>query len=145
MERCFGNSNASIDYSIWLLKRPSDNKGTYNFPTCDEVAAVFSSSGDGCPPYSKGIEIHSKNGQTIKLKIDSPHTDPMTYPILYPFGKGGWSSTLQATGSYVEENSDEEDVVGNDQKKKRNSNKKIIYVRRILDLNRMLHGKIEEK
>lgn len=60
MERCFGDPNKCIDYSIGLLKRTSDNKGVYNLPVCNEIAAIFSSNEDGCPPYLRDIEIHSK-------------------------------------------------------------------------------------
>ena len=32
------------------------------------------------------IEIHNRNGKSIKLKINSQHTDPMTHLILHPLG-----------------------------------------------------------
>jgi len=77
MGRSFGDSSKCINYSIWLLKHTSYNKAVYNLPTCNEVAAIFSSNEDGCPPYLGDIEIHSRNGNSIKLKIDSQHTDPI--------------------------------------------------------------------
>ena len=45
MRRCHGNGNVSIDYSVWLLKKPTGNRidrSRYSLPICNEIAAVFS-------------------------------------------------------------------------------------------------------
>lgn len=99
MRQCYYNNAAiSIDYSVWLLKKPAGNsidRKRYSLPTCNEIAAVFSSS-DGRPPHLRDIEIHSKSGKLIQLSACSQHTNPMVYPILYPYGGGGWHPGFKA-------------------------------------------------
>jgi len=94
MMRCFNNPNTRVNYSVYLLKKPSSDPGRYNLPTCNEVAAVFSSI-DGCPPQLRDVEIHNRDGRRMQLPTFSEHIDPMTYPLLYPYGTGGWSPDLK--------------------------------------------------
>jgi len=44
--------------------------------------------------YGIYLEIHDRDGRRIQLPSNSQHIDPMTYPILYPYGRGGWSQNL---------------------------------------------------
>lgn len=90
---CSGMLDKPMEYSVRLLKYPTD-KNQYNLLSSNEVDVVFPSP-DSCPPYLRDIEIHNRNGNQNKLSICSPHTDPMTYPILYPIGCGGWSTNLK--------------------------------------------------
>ena len=44
---------------------------------------------DGCLPNNEVIQIHSKNGSCEQFPINSEDTDPITYPIWYPYGGCG--------------------------------------------------------
>ena len=77
------------------------HEGRPNLPVVNEIAAVFTDSGDGAPPNNRDIKIHCRDGKSIQLKIDSEHTDPMTYPLLYPYGGGGWFRKMKSIKHHV--------------------------------------------
>lgn len=67
------------------------DKRRYNPSTTGEIAAVFLSD-DGTPPNNISFTIHSKaSGHQVKrISALNPHTDPMSYPLLFPCGEPSW-------------------------------------------------------
>lgn len=73
--------------------RQSDQR-RYNAPFSNEIAMVFVND-DEEPPFQRDIRVYpinpeNPNKQFIPLHILSPNMDPMTYPILFPYGESGW-------------------------------------------------------
>ena len=64
----------------WLkfvcIMRSGPDRRRYNQPTTDEVAAI----------YVGDFPVFSNDGKVRAIPITSPHCDPMTYPLLFPFG-----------------------------------------------------------
>ncbi|XP_039601724.1 LOW QUALITY PROTEIN: uncharacterized protein LOC120523984 [Polypterus senegalus] len=67
--------------------------------TANEVAIVFKTR-DGEPPFEQDICVHPKDGHMHNISILSQHADPMTYPLLFPYGDRGWvkDTPLQGHG-----------------------------------------------
>ena len=62
----------------------------YNQPTTDEVAAIYVGD-DGSPALR---DFFSNDGKVRAIPIISPHCDPMTYTLLFPFGHLGWQMRM---------------------------------------------------
>ncbi|CAF1017199.1 unnamed protein product [Rotaria sp. Silwood1] len=57
----------------------------YNFPTANEVAAVFVGENSEVPTY-RHIAVHPRGQNLQTISILHPHCDPMTYPLLFSRG-----------------------------------------------------------
>ena len=68
---------------IRMYMRSGPDRRRYNQPTTDEVAAIFVGY-DGSPPLHD-LSVFSNDGKVRAIPITSPHCDPMTYPLLFPF------------------------------------------------------------
>ena len=64
------------------------DKNRYNEATSNEVAMIFVGE-NGQPPKERDIVIYSKHDKPISIPPISKHTDPMTYPLIYPNGGYG--------------------------------------------------------
>ncbi|GBM99906.1 hypothetical protein AVEN_169219-1 [Araneus ventricosus] len=58
------------------------------------MAMVFVNSDEG-PPFERGIRVYPLNPENpqqpfININILSPNLEPMSYPILFPYGEPGW-------------------------------------------------------
>lgn len=78
---------------VFRRDRHSDNR-RFNAPTANEIAMVFVNS-DGEPPFQRDIRVYPLNPANpqqpfININILSPNLDPMSYPILFPYGEPGW-------------------------------------------------------
>ena len=62
----------------------------YNQPLHNEVAALFVEGQDGGPPNRKMV-IKSRSDHLQPLPYYSANCDPMSYPLIFPQGKPGWS------------------------------------------------------
>jgi hypothetical protein len=67
----------------------------YNAPITNEVAAVFVFPNNDEIPPSRQYSVVSRNGTTQFITEISPICDPLTYPILYPYGENGWHPDLE--------------------------------------------------
>ena len=85
--------------------------GRYNIPKVGDIAAIFTSK-DGEPPLEIDIRIYPKN-QTSNSRIESlrnlniqsisensPNCDPMSYPLLFPYGEPGWHYNLEHAAEF---------------------------------------------
>ena len=78
-------------------KRDRDRR--YDQPSATEIAAVYiGEEGEPPNPSERDIAIYPRQDRrTIKISAISPHTDPMTYPILFFHGESGWQPGLLQT------------------------------------------------
>lgn len=79
-----------------MIRNPNVDKNVYNQATCNEVAMVFVGE-NGLPPPERDILIHSRQQRPTNLPNLSKHTDPMTYPLIYPHGGYGWMPNMKCT------------------------------------------------
>jgi hypothetical protein len=83
---------------VFRRDRQSD-KRRYNAPCSNEIAMVFVNS-DGEPPFQRDIRVYPKNPDNsqqpfINMNILSPNLEPMSYPLLNPYGEAGWQPNWQ--------------------------------------------------
>ncbi|ODM87033.1 ATP-dependent DNA helicase PIF1 [Orchesella cincta] len=83
--------------NMWLIKDRTQDPRRYNLPVANEVAAIFTSE-DGEPPslYQRDICVHPRDATHPSglqfISTISPNCDPMTYPVLFPYGEPGWQT-----------------------------------------------------
>lgn len=81
--------------NMWITSERILDQQRYNFPTVNEIAAVFNTT-DGEPPFNRDICIHPASDTGLqRIQITSPNCDPMVYPILFPYGELGWHNKRQ--------------------------------------------------
>ncbi|XP_028675555.1 uncharacterized protein LOC114665257 [Erpetoichthys calabaricus] len=88
---------------MWIHRDKANDQRRYNAPTENEIAIVFRSN-NGEPPFERDISVHSKNAPMQNISILIQHCDPMTYPILFPYGDKGWISGTKLVGAVKREN-----------------------------------------
>ncbi|ELQ73811.1 DNA helicase PIF1/RRM3 [Trachipleistophora hominis] len=78
------------------------NMNRYNVPRASEIAMIFNDR-NGEPPFARDVKVYARNANydNITLSILSPHLDPMTYALLYPYGEPGWTRDLVSQGNNV--------------------------------------------
>ena len=60
---------------------------TSNLPTVDEIAAAVT---DEDAPSGRHLRVYTRTDNGLQTVPDlSPHVDPMTYPLLFPYGEPG--------------------------------------------------------
>ncbi|PIO74455.1 hypothetical protein TELCIR_03541 [Teladorsagia circumcincta] len=68
----------------------------YNLPTVDEVAVVYVGEDNDVPP-ARSLVVHLRKDTGEQLQgisdIDKI-SDPLTYPLLFPTGEGGWEPSM---------------------------------------------------
>lgn len=102
--------NGNVNIKMWITKDRAPDLRRYNLPVATEIAAVFVSE-DGDPPINRDICVHNKNdGSVQNIPFYSPNCDPMTYPILFPFGDLGWTSGIPKVGRIVSSDKQENDA-----------------------------------
>ena len=91
--------------TMHFVADPNNDQRRYNPPpqTVNEVAVVFVGD-DGQPPMNLDLVIYDRNPinprrrqQTIPAC--SSHTDPMLYPLFFPYGEIGWDNHMQQEGN----------------------------------------------
>jgi hypothetical protein len=83
------------DLSMVFNRNLSRDQRRYNAPLANEIAMVFTDP-NGEPPFERDIRVYSRgeNSDNIRLNILSPHLDPMSYVVFYPYGESGWQPNL---------------------------------------------------
>lgn len=78
-------------YKLMFTENNEFDKCRYNRATASEIAAAFISE-NGAPPGKIAFVIHSKSENHPMTTISSlnPHSDPMAYPLLFPYGDSTW-------------------------------------------------------
>lgn len=91
---------APYSISMAIKYDRSMDKNRYNVPRANEVAVIFQNI-DGEPPFERDLLIHLRpdlnNSKTItnRISILHPSLEPMTYPLLFPFGESGWHPEIR--------------------------------------------------
>ncbi|XP_016664423.1 uncharacterized protein LOC107885316 [Acyrthosiphon pisum] len=78
------------------------DSGRNNLPTANEVAAVFVGEG-GLPHRHINLVIYDTNPidqqrRTQFIPAGSCHSDPMLYPLFFPYGEAGWHNGMLQEG-----------------------------------------------
>ena len=76
--------------------RPGQHPGRYNDCQVGEIAAVFTSEND-LPPADFSVCVYPRytgRPKLHELAATNENTDPMCYPLLFPFGDKGMNLTL---------------------------------------------------
>lgn len=81
-----------------LELRPDQHPGRFNAPTASNEIAMIFVDPNGEPPFNRDIRIYPKNPensqrQFVQMNILNCNLEPMTYPLLMPYGERGWEST----------------------------------------------------
>jgi hypothetical protein len=86
MTSCRAAPNADGD-------RPHER--TYNAPSAQEIASFQPDGGlDPLNPH-RAVVAQGRNGNTSILKDTDPHSFPLRFPLLNPFGDVGWHPKLR--------------------------------------------------
>jgi hypothetical protein len=97
MMRVLEIESGTTDLCMYIRHDRNLDLRRYNAPKVNEVAIIFQSV-DGEPPFERDIRIHSRSSRTFEqISILSPNCDPMSYPILFPFGDEGWKIGISCT------------------------------------------------
>lgn len=83
------------------------HQGRQNAPTAhNEVAAVFELGNEGVPDFYRDFHVYARPGtdpndpRLQNLYPESPHIDPMTYPLLFPYGETGYCRQFTSNGYF---------------------------------------------
>jgi hypothetical protein len=93
----FLKSDPTLDLQIVLFQDEKADKRRFNTPTADEVAAIVIGSNEQRINYSREIRLYKKSSDNNILQIisdDHSALDPLSYPILHPYGDQGWAYRL---------------------------------------------------
>ena len=68
----------------------------YSLPTCRDIAVVFTGLH---APSKRDATVYLRStvgcGDTHNVSSLNEHVDPLTYPLLFPYGEKGWCPELQ--------------------------------------------------
>uniref|UniRef100_A0A7I4YS06 Helitron_like_N domain-containing protein n=1 Tax=Haemonchus contortus TaxID=6289 RepID=A0A7I4YS06_HAECO len=70
----------------------------YDLPTANEVAVVYVGEDNDVPPASRSLAVHLRSATEEQFRNISDIDkicDPLTYPLLFPTGEGGWEPGLR--------------------------------------------------
>ncbi|XP_016195611.1 uncharacterized protein LOC107636628 [Arachis ipaensis] len=95
--REFHEYHPSEVYSLRLFCQRRSDRRVYNFPSCDEIAALivgdFDSSDQG-----RDIILRSVDGQLRRIYETHPLYWPLQYPLLFPYGEDGFEENIPYRG-----------------------------------------------
>ena len=80
--------------SVDVDKSVSVDKRRYNHQQTREPAVVFGGK-DGVPPTNRDIVIWPKEEKVFRVSELNEHVDPLSYPLLFPWGDLGWTPQLR--------------------------------------------------
>ena len=81
-----------------IITDPLTDRRRYNLPITNDVAAIFCSA-DGVPPANQDLIVYPKNDLLHHVSIYHSCLDPMSYPLLFPYGDMGYHKSLQHSRS----------------------------------------------
>ena len=77
-------------YNVSFSSIGVDNR-RYNAPTCNEVAAIIL---DTERDQRRDIVVRRNTGELQRISEIHPSYDPLSYPLLFPFGDQGWDPSM---------------------------------------------------
>lgn len=93
--RSLKDMEISEDTQIILNKNPVLDQRTYNTPTTNEVAAIWSESISSSQSSNPHIIVTGKSNASHRIIHYYGCYDPLQYPLLFPCGECGWSQGLK--------------------------------------------------
>ncbi|XP_060855280.1 uncharacterized protein LOC132932954 [Metopolophium dirhodum] len=89
--------------TMHFVRDAARDDGRNNLPTANEVAAVFVGEG-GRPPRDINLVIYDTNPINPQHRMQtipagSCHSDPMLYPLFFPYGEAGWHNGMLQAGN----------------------------------------------
>ncbi|KAL1318382.1 hypothetical protein AAHE18_15G202200 [Arachis hypogaea] len=87
-------SVSSIEiFSLKLYSHRKVDRGTYNTPSCDEVAALIVGDFDSSD-HGRDIIVRSTAGQLQRIYETHALYWPLQYPLLFPYGEDGYQLNI---------------------------------------------------
>eukprot|EP00794_Sanderia_malayensis_P021398 gene21398-biopygen17176 len=78
-----------------IITSRADEDHRYHSPAAAEIAAIYSIKDGAAPdPNDRIIHIQRYDGYLIDTKATNPAADPLTYPLLFPFGEHDWGTAI---------------------------------------------------
>lgn len=62
----------------------------YNLPITIEIAAIWVDGNDSGATHAPHVQIYTHSDSTHKVNYYFGCYNPLQYPLLFPFGQGGW-------------------------------------------------------
>ena len=84
----------SADLCLMFKKEHGKDKRRYNLPTANEVSVIFTGP-DGAAPDRIDFSVHRMDGHVFSISHTSPNSDPMAFPLLFPYGEQGWHENME--------------------------------------------------
>ncbi|KAK6012893.1 hypothetical protein OSTOST_21925 [Ostertagia ostertagi] len=75
----------------------------YDLPTANEVAVIYVGE-DNDVPANRSLAVHLRSGtgeELMNIRDIDKICDPLTYPLLFPTGAGGWDPSLEIRQAYA--------------------------------------------
>ena len=94
LERCIKIGSMPREVTMIIKRDDKLHKNRYNEASCNEVAIIFVGK-DGQPPTERHIVVYSIHEKPMSIPQISKHTDPMTYPLIYPNGGYEWMPNIK--------------------------------------------------
>nr|CDJ95688.1 Protein of unknown function DUF889 domain containing protein [Haemonchus contortus] len=77
-----------------VFETPSNvDQRRYNAPIANEVAVIYVGD-DGDVPAEHNLAVHLRGGGLRSIRVIDAECDPLTYPLLFPYGELGWHPNL---------------------------------------------------
>ncbi|XP_009792308.2 uncharacterized protein LOC107799576 isoform X1 [Nicotiana tabacum] len=67
----------------------------YNLPTTTDIAAIQVDENDSDATHTPHVQIYTHSDNTHKINYYFGCYDPLQYPLLFPFGQGGWHCSIK--------------------------------------------------
>lgn len=87
--------------SMAIIQDRNSDLRRYNAPRTNEVAVIFQ-NGNGDPPLERDLIIHCRvtadnpdQRACQRINILDPNLEPMTYPLLFPYGDQSWGLNIR--------------------------------------------------
>nr|XP_016457584.1 PREDICTED: uncharacterized protein LOC107781402 [Nicotiana tabacum] len=78
------------NFHIALKSDAGLDQRLYNLPTTAEIAAIWVDENDGSPTHAPHLQIYTHSDRTQRVNYHFGCYDPLQYPLLFPYGQGGW-------------------------------------------------------
>ncbi|KAL6742312.1 hypothetical protein Aduo_015474 [Ancylostoma duodenale] len=78
---------------------PNLDRRRYNIPAANEIAVVYVGE-DADVPSTRYLAVHHKRTGLQRISDIDGRCDPLTYPLLFPWGRLGWHTELRKNPSH---------------------------------------------
>lgn len=93
--RTIGSVPNLEDHKIKINCDPGLDQRIYNAPSVSQVAAMWVTDGSDAGSEIRDIVVHCHDGKSHIINYYFGCYDPLSYPLLFPFGEAGWHQGIQ--------------------------------------------------